>query len=420
MSELEDLKQHVRNEKEIINSMISIESELNSPHGKERDFYIKSYSALESQLRLLNNAIPRLLQGISSVKKLDSSNTEENKTKPKNIAKFSYVSPVSKEKKYVTINNEDKSKYLKELSISESNLKRFKKTQDKKLGVRKVNPIARFSNKIFLGLSEKIAPKIKDLKEDMRKANITMLPATYISIAMFSACVGFILSLLVVVVLGILNPSYFLWFWIPFLIPGVILIGFYVFPALQKGSVKKNINYELPFATIHMAAISSSDIEPTKIFKIISMSEEYPNIAVEIRKIVTQVEIYGYDLVSALKSIASQTTSKGLGELLRGMATNISTGGSLKNYLNKKAENLLMDYKLDRQRYSALSETFMDIYISILIAAPLVLMMLFIIMSVSGWGLNIGLSSLLFLTISGVVFVNIIFLIVMQIKQPKT
>lgn len=418
MKELEDLKQHIKNEKEIINSMVSIEAELNSPHGKERQFYIRSYNALENQLKLLNNAIPRLLESISHVKKLGSD--KEVKKKEKNIAKFSYVSPVNKEKKYITLNKEDKGKYLKELSISENNLKKFQKTKDKKLGVRKANPIARFSNKIFLSLSEKIAPKIKDLKQDMKSANMSMLPATYISIAMLSACVGFILSLLIVIVLGIFNPSYFLWVWIPFVIIPVVLIGFYVFPALQKGSVKKNINYELPFATIHMAAISSSDIEPTKIFKIISMSEEYPNIAIEMRKIVTQVEIYGYDLVSALKSIATQTTSSGLRELLRGMATNISTGGSLKNFLNKKAENLLMDYKLDRQRYSALSETFMDIYISILIAAPLVLMMLFIIMSVSGWGLNIGLSSLLFLTISGVVFVNIIFLIVMQIKQPKT
>jgi len=108
-----------------------------------------------------------------------------------------------------------------------------------------------------------------------------------------------------------------------------------------------------------------------------------------------------------------------LGELLSGLATNISTGGELKNYLEQKAENFLMDYKLERQEYMDLAGTFMDVYISLLIAAPLVLMMMFIVMNVAGLGLGgIGIGTLLLLSVVGIVVMNILFLIVLNLKQP--
>jgi hypothetical protein len=62
----------------------------------------------------------------------------------------------------------------------------------------------------------------------------------------------------------------------------------------------------------------------------------------------------------------------------------------------------------------------MDIYISILIAAPLVLMMMFIIMNVAGLSLaGLSINTLLIISIGGVVLINIIFLIILSIKQPK-
>jgi len=169
-----------------------------------------------------------------------------------------------------------------------------------------------------------------------------------------------------------------------------------------------------------MAAIAGSNIEPTKIFKIIASSSEYVNVGREIKKVISQIDIYGYDLVTALKNVASRTSNKRLAELFSGLATNISTGGALKNYLGKKSENFLVDYRLERQKYSELAGTFMDVYISILIAAPLVLMMMFIVMNVAGLGMGgLTIEMLLILSVVGVVALNIVFLVVLNMKQPK-
>ena len=105
--------------------------------------------------------------------------------------------------------------------------------------------------------------------------------------------------------------------------------------------------------------------------------------------------------------------------MLSGLATNISGGGELKTYLETKSENFLLDYKLERQKYADLAGTFMDVYISILIAAPLVLMMMFIVMNVAGLGMGgIGITTLLFLSVAGIAVANVVFLVVLNMKQP--
>jgi flagellar protein FlaJ len=207
--------------------------------------------------------------------------------------------------------------------------------------------------------------------------------------------------------------------WIPFALLGLVWSGFYFYPASEASSGEKHVSQELPFATIHMAAIAGSNIEPTKLFKIIANSKEYPHMAVEIKKVIVQTEIYGYDLVTSLKNVASRTSNRVLAELFTGLATNIATGGGLKNFLEKKSETYLLDYKLEREKYSDLAGTFMDVYISILIAAPLVLMMMLIVMNVANLGSSgLSLNTLLALSIGGIAIVNVIFLFILNAKQP--
>jgi len=55
-----------------------------------------------------------------------------------------------------------------------------------------------------------------------------------------------------------------------------------------------------------------------------------------------------------------------------------------------------------------------------LIAAPLVLMMMFIVMNVAGLAMGgLGITSLMFLAIGAIIITNIIFIVVLNMKQPK-
>ena len=461
----EDLKKNIEQEKKIILDMRSIETSLETDKANEK-FYISSLQSLTQQLRLLNKTVPDLLKEWSPFKKfieeaerkvkknvtskggkisssLPVQKVSLDKAKavapnvPKvnedvkkiimavekpNLVKMSYVSPSSKGKNFITINEKDKKNFLENLKLSEGSLSRLKKMEEKKVvAVNTLKPsiFARYANKYFLKYSERLVPQFTSLEKDLKKSNMRFMLKTYLSMALFSSMIAFFMGFLIYGLLLVTNLSYFIHIWIPFVFAGAVIVGFYTYPASEAGSVQKRISQELPFVTIHMAAIAGSNIEPTKIFRIIASSKEYPTVGTEIRKIVAQIEIYGYDLVTSLKNVAGRTSSKDLSELFSGLATNISGGGELKNYLEKKAENFLLDYKLERQKYADLAGTFMDVYISILIAAPLILVMMLIVMEAANLGMeSFGITTLLFLSLGGIIVANIIFLVVLNIKQP--
>ncbi|MBT3398210.1 hypothetical protein HOA55_02400 [archaeon] len=419
----EDLKKNVEHEKKIISDMNSIVAGIQgSP--ENRDFYIKSLASLTNQLRMLNKAVPELLKEWSPIKGMAGEVTPSGglpiRAKEK-FVRMSYVSPSSKEKRFVTIDKKDRGEFLKKLKVSESGLINLQKKKKKEAEVIVNRPsyLAKISNQFFRKTSDRLAPQFDSLSNDLKKANLRFPIATYLSIAIFISLMAFVFGLIVFGVLMIFSLSNWVFIAIPFGLLAISLMGFYFYPSSESNSVQKNITQELPFAAIHMAAIAGSNLEPTKIFRIIAMSKEYPNIGKEMRKVINQVEIYGYDLVTALKNVAKRTSNKKLAELFGGLATNILTGGELKSYLEKKAENYLLDYKLDRRKYSDLAGTFMDVYISILIAAPLVLMMMFIVMNVAGLGFDMSIVMLLAITVGAVILINIVFLIVLNIKQPR-
>jgi flagellar protein FlaJ len=195
---------------------------------------------------------------------------------------------------------------------------------------------------------------------------------------------------------------------------------FYFYPSSKRKSLEKDINQELPFMTIYIAAIATSGIEPSKIFEILVSSKEYPAIQREIKKLNNYINFYGYDLVSALRAVSKNNPSELFSQLLDGLATTVTSGGSLIDYLNKHSESLLFDYRLEREKYTRIAETFMNIYISIVIAAPMIMVMLFVLMSLTGFGsgylspFNIGAVTILVISA-----LNLVFLLILNIKQPK-
>ena len=156
--------------------------------------------------------------------------------------------------------------------------------------------------------------------------------------------------------------------------------------------------------------------------KIIDGNRTQEEVFEEIKKVINQVNVYGYDLVTALKDSAINSPSQKLSELLNGLATTITSGGSLYDFFEKRSQSLLFDYRLEKEKQTKSAETFMDIYISIVIAAPMILLMLFVIMGSTGSltsFLGLSINSISILMILTIVFLNIAFLVFLKIKQPS-
>lgn len=276
-----------------------------------------------------------------------------------------------------------------------------------------------FSDRIFANFLSKNEQFLEDIRKDLIGANMPILARNYISRMIFFTLLSGIIGIILGIGIFIFLKNLIISIAVIFFSPIIVFSLFYIYPSSVKNSIGKKIDEELPFVTIYMAAISSSDLESLAMFRLLANSKEYPATRLEMRRVINQVDLYGYNLATALVNVARDTQSEKLAELYSGIAANITSGGSLKNYLEKKAENLLVDYKLDRQKYNSLAETFMNIYISLLITAPLILMIVFIVMRMSGFGISIPEMVMNIIVVIVIILLNLIFLIILHIKQPK-
>jgi len=441
---IESLKNNINHLKKIIQEIYIFQKHLDtieklefnriSVDTKEKRLLEETIFSLKNQLRILNNSIPDLLNNISFYKGLN-----HEKKESKELVNVNYKD--KEEDINLTISKKDREKFLENLSRSSLSInklnKKFALEKPKYPEFGKPNSYAKISNRFFRNISSNLIEKgyFQRLNKDLRKISSPFVLSTYLSMIFMTISITFVVSLFILFFLLFYNISFvypFLssteqsiifrfvkFFWIIFALPLVMSLLMYLYPKSEGKNIGSKIKQELPFAVIHMSAISAAGIEPQNIFKIILKNKDYKYLNREFRKIMNLINFRGYDLVSALKQSAKTSPSSKLKELLNGFSTSITSGGDLHSFLEKHGEGLLFDYKLEREKYTKVSEIFMDIYISVVIAAPMILLILFVIMGSTGMNwLGLDPKIMGYLIILIVALLNTFFLIFLRLKQP--
>ncbi len=428
---IEELQKNIDAEMEILKEISSYKKSA-STNPAEARLLGSVIQTLENKLKIINSTIPEMVKSVAPTKQI----SEKAKSEMLPVPLHSLTSGP-----YITLNKKDKEDFLKEVSINLGLLgqlkKKKKESQKEPEDFKGARGYVKTSNRFFLAKSQEMISKgyFKDLKQDLTKANIDVLFSSYISMMLFSTAIALIFGFLLTLILLFFKISILFPFIIPYdgdlagriiktswviiALPLAVFLGFYYYPSSERDSIAKRIEQELPFAVIHMSAISGSGIEPSEIFKIIGRSPEYQALRKEIRKVINQINLYGYDLVTALNNVAKSTPSTKLSELFSGLATTISSGGDLSDFFEKRAETLLIGYRLEREKFTKVAETFMDIYISVVIAAPMILMLLLVMIQVSNINIGFTTTQISLLIILAIAVLNVFFLAFLHIKQPK-
>ncbi len=437
------LRRDISQQKKILKELESIISSFDETNdSEERKSLLSHIKKLKGKLKEKNDNLPKLLEQVSMTKKLEKNSIETKKSGLKKEKKqdgkikkqFKKKKPLTKEEK-----KEKKKIDLGASKLEKGVLKRLIKKEEKerkseKKGKEDPGFFARTSSKLFSKIAHEMSQKkfFSDMRKNLLKTNLNLVPTAYISMTFASTLISFIISIFLFIFLLFikigefpdiifvqdLSLRFLQTFWIPIIVPIGVFLFMYTYPSLEKRSLEQKINQELPFATINMSSISGSMVEPTSIFKIIISTSEYPNLKKELTKLMNQINIYGYDLVTALKNSTLNSPSKKLAELYNGLATTITSGGELSNFFDKRAESLLIDYRLEREKYTKTTETFIDVYISVVIAAPMILMLLFMMIQISGLGLQLEPSIITLIMVIGVSIINFVFIMFLQLKQP--
>jgi len=419
------LKENILKMKKTINEIGSLSNYLrNTNDSNEKRMILNQIFALKNSLRMTNEKLSEEVHKISLSKKIGAKE-EPLKKKEKRKKEF-FIKKKSSLRKELTL-------------VEKETLKRLKKGEEKikKEKIKKPSNYLKTSNLIFSNLSRRVLKKnvFPFFEKNLIKTNLQVTPISYLSMMFLTTLISMIGGIILFFFFMFFNLSvelpiitlagegigarFLKIFWLPFLIPITTFFLMYFYPSLEKKTVETQINQELPFTVIHMSAIAGSQIEPSKIFSIIISTKEYPYIEKEFIKIMNEINIYGYDLVTALRNIASNSPSRKLADLLNSLATAITSGGSLPTFFEKRAQSLLFEHRLEREKYTKTAETFMDIYISVVIAAPMILMLLLMMMKISGLGIPISNTLLTVLMGLGVAIINVIFIGFLNLKQPS-
>lgn len=433
----EKLKKTIEEEKKSLKELENTYSDLEKSDPEDRVMISSQIEVLEKNIKEINE---NLKEDLSM---LLFSNPLEIEKKPLKD-KGPEIKKGSKEKREDNpLKSEGGEVYSKKqiapVGLEIETIKKLKKAEEEKK--KKENEkkdsstYTKVASQFFSQYSRKLlgSKTFKKLEDQLIKANLNYTPVGYISVIVLSTFISFFIAgflflfflfFNVEAVLPIItrvadpiNIRFFKVFWMLIVIPLGTFLFMYIYPSLEKSSTEDAINAELPFATINMSAISGSMINPIKIFEIIIKTGEYPALSKEFTKMINEINLYGYDLVNALKDTAKNNASKRLSELLNGLSTTIHSGGDLSKFFEERAQTLLFNYKLERERSAKAAETFMDLYISLVIAAPMILMLLLMIMKMSGLGVSLTVGGIALLIILGVVVINIIFMTFLHIKK---
>jgi len=260
----------------------------------------------------------------------------------------------------------------------------------------------------------------------LRAANVRVLSNTYVNILvlvtlMMTLGVFFILLF---VFFALNYPLYqiFLRSFIFAIVGGVLCATiFYMYPFIRIRERRRKTTVNLPFAINHMSAVATSGVPPARMFELIADSGEYDEVGVEVKKIVDFINIFGYDLLTAIRAVSATTPSLVFRKFLEGLVSTVETGGDLVSYFRQEADEAALTYKLERQRYNETVSTYSDIYTGVLIAAPLFFISAMAMINILGGTLGgLGVGTVMALGAYVVIpLLNIGFILFLQMTQPE-
>lgn len=163
---------------------------------------------------------------------------------------------------------------------------------------------------------------------------------------------------------------------------GLTYAAFIMYPGIEAGNRRRNIDASLPYAINYITSMSTAGITPAEIFRLLGDSPIYGQSAVEARYIAREIDIFGRDLIDALRLVSSSTPSKRMKEFLQGSMASISSGGNLTEYFRTKAEQYSIENRQNQKLFLDTLGLIAESYVTAMVAGTLFLIILQSIMSV--------------------------------------
>ncbi len=247
----------------------------------------------------------------------------------------------------------------------------------------------------ILGKKASKSPQVIYTKRGIERAYMEIRPEAYIAYAWMNGLIGAlagviftIIYLLILPGMGIILPTKLL----IVVIPSPILIGAVAYlvtmmiPESRANSRKKDIDNKLPYALNFLAAMASAGVTPALVFKNLAEQPIYGEMKKEAAWIYRDISIFNIDIVTALRNAANRTPSIKFQEFLQGAITTVTSGGELKKYFFAKSEEYMRENRRTQKEFLETLGVMAESYVTVVVAAPLFLIVMVSVMSMVSTG----------------------------------
>ncbi|MFA5348269.1 MAG: type II secretion system F family protein [Methanoregula sp.] len=199
---------------------------------------------------------------------------------------------------------------------------------------------------------------------------------------------------------------------------GLTYLVFMLYPGLEAGNRRRNIDASLPYAINYITSMSTAGITPAEVFRLLGSSTIYGQSAVEARYIAREIDIFGRDLIDSLRLVSSSTPSRRMKEFLQGTMASVSSGGNITEYFRTKAEQYALENRQTQKMFLETLALVSESYVTAMVAGTLFLIILQSIMSVlSGDNKPMFLYAIIYIMIP---LGSVMFVIMISSMTPET
>ncbi len=194
---------------------------------------------------------------------------------------------------------------------------------------------------------------------------------------------------------------------------GLFVLGY---PVYRKNQERLRIENGLVYTLTHMTILSASGMSIENIFEQIVEVEENPSIRSLANKFIMNLKLFGYEVPAALEDISSRSASEDIKKILNSINNNIQTSGDLYDLLSFEVDNQLQIKKYNLKKLMDTLTYMGEIYVALLIMAPILFIVMITILSVLGGGSydNASIPQLLLIVFLGIPVLATGFIIILD------
>ena len=285
-----------------------------------------------------------------------------------------------------------------------------------------------FAYQLVGGRATRFLPLFKDLDVNLKKSGIKINFKAYVSTVILASLLlsTSIMIFVPVLLFFIFKLSLFLALLfgvgVSLFAGALTVIGFYFYPTYRADSLKRDLEDGLPFTTGYMSILAGAGVPPDFIWRSLAQIDSSLAVSNVARTVVRDVELFGFDVISALETTSKRTPSERFKELIEGFISVVHSGGNLVKYLRDRSQQYMKLKQIALRRFSDTLGVLAEFYVTLMVAGSLIFVVMLAVMAMLGGGGFGPLDSRLLLqllTYIGLPIGSVVFLVIVDMVSPK-